>query len=370
MALPNAKYAEIVAVLMKEILDGRFASGAPSVVRIMKRFSVARATAVRALDELKKKGLVTSRPGRGTFLTREGKSRKIGLVVPALAGSEYAPAIVGAVSHLARVNGYVLLLTDLSSLAPADQAQQVRAFASELVAQRVAGVLYQPLENFPDAERWNREITGYFTQAGIPVVLFGCDVSMPPNARSGYDVVGIDNADAGRSLVRHLFDVGARKIHFLMRPNCASAYYDRLEGVATAVRDAGGSFVREVNVLVADPADVRAVKRHLRRERPDAFICGSDTLAGYFRQTLEQVGLTVPKDMLLAGFNDLQVARLLSPPLTTVHQPCDEVAATAFRFLQERMAGRNPSPRKCLLNAPLVVRASSWKKAGAGRCAL
>lgn len=361
MSVRNAKYAEIVTTLVEEILGGRFTSGAPSVARIMSRFGVARATAVRALDELKKKGLVTSRPGKGTFLTREGKSRKIGLIVPALAGSEYAPAIVGAVSRLARVNGYVLLLTDLSSLEPADQAQQVRAFASELVDQRVAGVLYQPLENFRDAERWNREITSYFTQAGIPVVLFGCDVSMPPNERSAYDVVGIDNADAGRNLVRHLFAAGARNIHFLMRPNCASAYYDRLEGVATAVRDLGGCFNRETNVLVADPADVRALRRHLRRERPDAFVCGSDTLAGYFRQTLERVGLAVPRDMLLAGFNDLQVARLLSPPLTTVHQPCGEVAETAFRFLQERISGLSCSPRKCLLNAPLVVRASTAK---------
>lgn len=359
MSAQNAKYGEIVATLVEEILGGRFASGAPSVARIMVRFNVARATAVRALDELKKKGLVTSRPGKGTFLTREGKSRKIGLIVPALAGSEYAPAIVSAVSGLARVNGYVLLLTDLSSLEPADQAQQVRAFASELVDQRVAGVLYQPLENFPDAERWNREITGYFTQAGVPVVLFGCDIAMPPNARSGYDVVGIDNADAGRQLVQHLFAAGARKIHFLMRPDCASAYYDRLEGVAAAVRNLGGTFSHEANVLVADPTDARALRRHLRRERPDAFVCGSDTLAGYFRQTLEQIGLSVPKDMLLAGFNDLQVARLLSPPLTTVHQPCDEVAATAFRFLQERISGQTCSPRKCLLNAPLVVRAST-----------
>jgi len=365
----SEKHRQLVAFLGEEIRSGKFAASKrpfPSERALAARFGVSRVTVRLALQELRGHGLLVPKVGKGTFLTPQARKLggTIGLIVPALAGSEYAPAIMSAVSRLAHAHGYVLLFTELSSLTPEAQARQVKSFAAELLARQVAGVLYQPLENFPAAARWNREITACFTRAGIPLVLFGCDISLPLETRSDFDVVGIDNADAGRRLVRHLLDRGARTIHFQMRPNGASAYNDRLEGVAAAVLGAGLPFDRRKNVLTADPSDLGALRRHLRKGRPDAFICGSDTMAGYFLQTLAQAGLSVPEDVLLAGFNDLQVARLLTPPLTTVHQPCDEVAETAFRFLVERMADARISPRRCLLSAPLVVRASTDRVPG------
>ena len=368
----SEKHNKLVEALGEEIRSGKFAASGrsfPSERALAMRFGVSRVTVRLALQELRGHGLIVPCVGKGTFLTPRARKLggTIGLIVPALAGSEYAPAIMSAVARLAHAHGYVLLFTELSSLKPEDQAQQVKSFAAELLARQVVGVLYQPLENFPDAVRWNREITACFVNAGIPLVLFGCDIAMPLEARSDFDVVGIDNADAGRRLVRHLLERGARDIHFQMRSNSASAYYDRLEGVAAAVLGAGLPFDRRKNVLVADPSNLAALRRHLRQGRPDAFICGSDTMAGYFRQTLARAGLSVPEDVLLAGFNDLQVARLLSPPLTTVHQPCDEVAETAFRFLVERMSGARITPRRCLLSAPLVVRASTERPVGMPR---
>ena len=65
------------------------------------------------------------------------------------------------------------------------------------------------------------------------------------------------------------------------------------------------------------------------RKAPDAFICGNDHTAARLLQTLGAIGKQVPRDVLLAGFDDVACAQLLSPPLTTMRQPCEEIAAVA-----------------------------------------
>ena len=66
---------------------------------------------------------------------------------------------------------------------------------------------------------------------------------------------------------------------------------------------------------------------------------------------------------MLAGFDDVQFASVMTPQLTTIHQPCDGIAAMAFRALQERMADPSLPPREIYLAAPLVVRQSTARKA-------
>jgi DNA-binding LacI/PurR family transcriptional regulator len=66
----------------------------------------------------------------------------------------------------------------------------------------------------------------------------------------------------------------------------------------------------------------------------------------------------VPKDLLLASFDDVQYARLLSPPLTTIHQPCEQIGAVAVQALLQRIREPDTPPREILLHAPLVVRRS------------
>ena len=95
------------------------------------------------------------------------------------------------------------------------------------------------------------------------------------------------------------------------------------------------------------------------RPRPDAVICESDQVAMLLWNTLRKFGLGVPEDVMLAGFDDVQYAMLMSPPLTTVHQPCADIAKIAYRTLRERISDADLPPRRILLPAPLVVRDST-----------
>ena len=103
---------------------------------------------------------------------------------------------------------------------------------------------------------------------------------------------------------------------------------------------------------------------YLKKYKPDAIICGNDTAAAYLKHTLDALGKRVPEDIMLAGFDDVQFASVMTPQLTTIHQPCDDIALMAFKALQERMDESSLPPREIFLPAPIVVRKSTTRKTG------
>lgn len=353
----DAKYRMLVEMLKSNILSGKYGNGNPfpSVRSLIRRYGLSNTTVLHALDELVHQGLISRKQGRGTFVSNKGASRKIGLIVPGVAYSEFFQPIVGEISHLSQEHGYMLLFGNITSNDPAIRVAQAKRFARELVREGVAGVIYQPLEFIDDPIKPNAEIVAVFDEAKIPVVLIDYDI-VPPPERSKYDLIGINNFHAGYLLANHLKSVGARKIDFVMRPNCSWSVHGRLNGVRAALF-ANNKFASRT--LVSEPDDLTALRRHLKGGHPDAFVCGTDAIAAKFKRTLEKVGLKVPKNVLLAGFDDVQIAALLSPPLTTVHQPCKEIGATAFKLLIERMEHLAGEAREINLSAQLMVREST-----------
>ena len=362
MARKETKCQMALDTLRTEILSGKFASpnAFPSVTGVGRRFGISRLTAVKVFDKLKGEGLILSRPGSGTYVTKAGASRKIGLIVPGVASSEFFPPIVSEINRLARESGRTLLFGEVYSEDGNERLRQVRELAAEFIRAHVAGVIYQPIEGMPDARAANERILAAFRRANVPVVLIDSDVAPLP-ARSDFDVVGINDVEAGMNLAEHLLSVGARTIHFLLPPNGAAADANRYLGLLSALNARAGWKQRRKPLLVADPDDIAALRRHLRGGRPDAFICSNDRNAAVFCQTLEQVGISVPRDMLLAGFGDLQIARLMTPRLTTVSQSVCKLAQITFERLTERIANPAMLPLGIMLPAPLVVRASTEK---------
>ena len=199
-----------------------------------------------------------------------------------------------------------------------------------------------------------------FEKSDIPVVLIDRDIEAGAETAC-HDFVGIDNVAAGRAICAHLLEQGARRVHFLMRPNCASVIRDRLDGVLSVL----GERRPKGMAIVAEPDDADVIARWFKskRNRPDAVVCESDYVAAVFRNTLAKFGLTVPRDVLLAGFDDVRCAMTTAPALTTAHQPCADIAHTAYHTLRERIGDSDLPPRRILLPAPLVVRDSTRRGA-------
>ena len=343
--------------LCADIRAGKYSASRlfPSLTRIMNRFGVTRVTAMRIVDELKRRGVITAVP-RSRIVVKN-VNRTIGLIVPGIAYSEFFPPIVSEISRLAQKEGYTLFFGDVSSRSADQRARAAKRLAKDFVLQNVAGVLYQPVELVDDVERVNRDILSVFSRANIPVVMLDNDFTVAPR-RSGYDVIGIDNVSAGMAVAEHLLSTGVRKVHFQSRPRCSASVIDRRNGVFLAL-SAAGAPVRHFRDLKAEPDDVAAIKAHLRRNRPEAFVCGNDAAAVKMKISLETLGYRIPDDIRLVGFDDVKYAKIVTPQLTTVHQPCEKIAEVAFRRLLARIV--DPSLQPCFMALPyeLVVRASS-----------
>lgn len=353
----NSKYRPIYETLRQEVTDGKYGEGHPfpSEVALMRRFGVARHTILRAIWELQSDGLVDRRQGKGTFLTRSaGHTKRIALIVHGSDYCEIFTPISKGISQLCQKSGYALLFGDVSSQCTAKRIRKVLDVAGRFVADGIDGAIFQPIELVPNAAEVNRSLANMFTKAGVPVVLLDSDIVCAPG-RSPYDVVSVNHLDVGRRLALHLRDCGAKRIVYLTQKDRAPCVQARQLGVK--IGSEGLPLPGEA--VFAEPDDVPAIRRMLRRCRPDAVACYNDRQAALLLQTLSALGRKVPEDVQVAGFDDVQYAKLTIPQLTTMHQPCEEIAAAAFRMLMDRIRNPNLPVRMEMLDSKLVARGST-----------
>ena len=364
--MATTKYGKLVETLRSGILSGKYGLGLPfpSVRALIRRHGLSDSTVQRALDVLSAQGLITRQQGRGTFVTvgrATGAARvnggKIGIIVPDHARSEFFPVIAREISRLAQKEGCTLLFGEVSAETEEGRIEQMGNLAADFVRQGVAGVIFQPIDYVKDGEKANRKVLAKFDAASVPVVLCDYDCVDAPE-RSVYDVVGINNVEAGALVVRHLAAQGARRVCFHLKPYAPQSHKNFVRGAIAEWRALSGATAHS-RVLECPPDDVAAVQAYCRRNRPDAFVCGNDSCAAKLKKALASIGLCVPRDLFLTGVNDVQIAQLLTPTLTTIHIPCEQVAQAAFERLLVRIANPTLPPVEINLPVSLVVRGST-----------
>ena len=355
----------IFETLRGEILSGKYnpREKFPSEEQLRRRFKTSRSTLRLALLHLKECSMIETRNGSGTFLssTARNMSGRLGLIVPHIAEGELSPPICAGIEKSASENGYSLLFGDASSTDPKTRASRAIALAKDYIAQNVAGVFLEPIELVDNAFQVTKSIIDIFKKLHIPIVLLDRDIVSPPQ-RSEYDLVSIDNVQIGYRLATHLIDRGAEHICFFARPGSAPTVQLRFQGAREAALDHRPA-QSKVRICLAEPTDVAVVGKLLSgRNPPDAFLCANDLTAVSLMKTLETLGKEVPRDILVTGIGDVKVAATSMPPLTTVRQPCGEIAKAAVAVMLQRL--RNPSlpPRQILLDSPLIVRQSTTRR--------
>lgn len=358
--MPESKYAAIVDALRAELRTRTAGERFWSEHQVALRFKVSRPTAARALSELCFDGLVERRVGSGTFVRTTGAQsvapgRTFGLLLSGLGTTEVWDPLSAWLTRVCSSRGISVRMG--WQVAPLDDVVTTVAQAKDLVAQGVDGVLFSPLEIVPDRERENLSICDVFTQAGIPVTLLDRDVLDFP-ARSGFDIVGVDNVGAAAEIGRHVAATGRTRPRFFSRPHYPSTTDLRVAGCAIALAHAGIELPRDWHVT-GDPADPEAVAAFLDEHRPDAVVANNDRTAALLIQTLARLGRRVPDDLAVIGFDDVVYSTLLTVSLTTIRQPFDDIARTAVRVLLDRIDDRDAPPRTTMLPGALIVRESS-----------
>jgi LacI family transcriptional regulator len=361
---PKPKHTEISSYLQTEISAGHYKAGArlPSEVQLVKQFGVSRPTVARALRDLEENGVVERRPGSGTYVQSDQKrnfaSRILGLLMPGLASTEIFQIICGEIASLARVQEYGLLWG--GSTNPREDLDASLVHAEELCRQfierKISGVFFAPVELEPGQEQANRRLAESLREAGIPVVLIDRDLRNFPG-RSDFDLVGLDNMTGGYMVAEHLIKLGCKRLCFVARPLSAATVDARIAGVREALArhriQPEGGWIR-----TGDPGDVKFVRSLTAGNQVDAFICANDFTAAELLRSMQSLGIHAPKDFRVVGFDDVNYATLVSPPLTTVHQPCRDIAVIAFRTMLERLAEPSLPARSIYLTPHLVVRES------------
>ena len=359
--MDNSKYKQLVETLKSSILSGKYGNSNPfpSVRSLIRRHGLSNTTVLRALDELVKQGLIFRKQGAGTFVAGRAAARKIGLIVPGIAVTDFFKPIMSEINRLAHEADYELHFGEVWSGVREERTAQAMELAERFVAENFAGVIYEPLTG-PAGDAVNPVILEMFDRNKIPVVLLDCDI-VPFPARSRWDVVGVNDIEAGARIAKHLISAGARNIHFLVGKIGPNTYRNRIDGAELALKSADVRMSGSGNVLHAEPDDLKSLKRYLKRQKtpPDAFICSNDAIAAMFKKTLEAAGLNVPQDVMLTGFADLPVASLMTPTLTTVHQNRELLARTAFRRLMDRIREPDLPPCDIFIPSNIVVRESS-----------
>lgn len=354
------KRSVIEETLRHEILLGKYAVNErfPSEQMLVRRFKVARATVSQALAGLKRAGILRTKPGSGAYVTPMAKGNgAIGLIVPGRGRGEIFEPICRSVESEVGKLGYTVVSCGTLKGDAAERKRAAVSFANTCAESHVAGVIMEPIELVPGKDETTEEILSLLDSMSIPVVLI--DRAVVSGKRSPYDLVGIDNFGAGYRLGELMIAAGARRISYLCFRDSAPTVRRRLYGVAQAVIEAGLHWSWQ-SVIELEIGDARGLAKIMQgRNPPDAVVCANDRTASFVIRTLEAIGLKVPKDVRVSGFDDLSYARGSKVPLTTVRQPCAELGKVALRTLVERILHRDLPPREILLQPELVVRAST-----------
>ena len=311
----------------------RVLSPAPSPHPVSARTAARVREAAQALD------FVPSALARGLASRRSGL---IGLIVRDLADPHY-PHVAGGAEDAARRHGLAVLVCNTLG-----QPDRLADYLRLLNARHVDAIVLCGGSTLSPPE------LASLGASAAPVVLIGRPAPpwQPP-------FVSIDNLGAARAVTRHLVETGRRRIAHLAGPASQTTMLDRAAGYAEALAEAG--LPTEVVETNASPADGLARARRLLRRpaarRPDAVFAATDRLALSVLAAAADVGLGVPRDLAVFGFDDLPLAPYVRPSLSSVTQPAHRLGREALGLALRLIDGARPDP--VVVAAEIVVRDSS-----------
>lgn len=278
---------------------------------------VAAETVARVLAAIEELGFVRNDAARQL---RAGRSRSIGLVVLDASNPFFADVARGAETR-AQEDGLSVLLGNSD-----DDAAREAGYLDLFREQRVNGVLITPASG--TADKLSR-----MQDAGTPVVLVDHEIS-----GSAFCSVSVDDVEGGYLAVRHLLDIGRRRIAFIGGPASIAQVTNRLRGARRAVDETADATLEVIEmpaltVLQGREAGEEIVGRE-PTERPDALFAANDLLAVGVLQALTMFStLRVPEDLALIGYDDIDFASATVVPLSSIRQPAKLIGHTAVDLL-------------------------------------
>jgi DNA-binding LacI/PurR family transcriptional regulator len=274
------------------------------------------------------------RPNVAAQALRLGSSRAVALLVPDVTNPFFSRVLRGA-QRSAQAAGYTVALVDTGN----DRRWEEQSFEA-LRAGPVDGYLLFEV-SAPEA-----------LGPDTPAVMMEAEARGRPSVRF--------DAEAGAAAaVSHLLGLGHRRVGHLAAAFDAPTFHLREEARRRVLAEAGIDPDEQPRALT--PIDIdsaRDAAGPLLDDKPTAVFCDDDVIAAGLYLAARERGLKVPRDLSVIGFDDMDFARVLEPPLTTVALDAEQLGASSFELLEAAMAGRR-TRRRIVLPAELLVRGST-----------
>ena len=325
-------------------LAAKLGTSASTVSRALKDHpAISRAMVKKVRDLADRMGY---QPNVFAASIRQNRTNTIGILIPRIT-SDFMSKAVTAIEEVLNRSGYNIIISQSD-----ESAKKEEANARTLFNSRVDGLIVS-LSN---------ETAGYdhfkpFIEKDIPVVFFDRVCREIKGVK-----VTIDDVAAGMSAADHLIKKGKKRIAVLTGSLKRNVYKDRLTGYKKALKKhtipADDSLIIESALTLESGRDV--VKKLMKlKKKPDAiFACNDISAIGCILQ-LKEMGIKVPADVAVIGFNNDAAAGIISPALTTIDHPVKEMGRTAAEMMLKALQGEKAHPSDVVLKTKLVVRESA-----------
>ncbi|MFC7338032.1 GntR family transcriptional regulator [Haloferula chungangensis] len=359
MKEPQPKYLRVHKEIRRQIHNQQYLPGdlLPTEAELCARYEASRPTIARALKLLTDEKLVHRKAGFGTQVLAPRKTGLLaGLLIPQLSETEIFEPICSSIAEAAGIEGMRVIRPSELNFGD-DLRKHTESLTSQLISARVRGVFFAPAEHVDDPTEFNLEIIERLSGAGIQVVLLDRDIHRWPR-QTPFDLIGIDNIEAGYVVATHLLDGGCRRLAFVTRGNPAMTVQLRRMGCREALIQHGRQ-PGELMSVEDGQGDLGKVAKELLEQGVDGVICANDATASLLLRNLLDRGAKVPKEIKVCGFDDVKYASLVSVPLTSYQQPCFDIGRTAAGAMIHRIKHPDAPVQRIALQGQLVVRESS-----------
>ncbi|WP_298848936.1 LacI family DNA-binding transcriptional regulator [uncultured Ruegeria sp.] len=278
-----------------------------------------------------------------------GKSRIIGLVVAYLENQFYPEALEKLSNELQQRGYHVLIFM-------AEQtAGNIDTVVEEILDYQVDGIIAASVA-------MSSNLSERCRNAGVPMVLFNRSQDDP-----NMSAVTSNNYAGGRKIAEFLLAAGHRKIGHIAGWEGASTQRDREAGFISALAEAGVALHLRARGEFTMEKAAEATRTMFASDPPEAVFVANDHMAIAVMDTLRfELGLKVPEDVSVVGFDDVPAAGWPAYNLTTVRQPANRMVANTVEVLLDQIENNSNEPRRIAIDGPLIVRGSAripegWK---------
>lgn len=354
----QAKYWSLLQDIKEKIMSGGYKPGdkLPSENQLSAKYNISRQTVRKAFAILEQDGYIYAEHGRGTFVSdrafKAQNSKNIAVVTTYL--SDYIfPRIIQGIERVLTENGYTIILKTTGN-----SRKREAAYLQELLTKDVDGIIIEPSKSQIYCN--HQDLYAQFEARHIPYVFIqGCFPQMADKPH-----VLVNDCRGGYLAANYLLSLGHRKIAGIFKADDTQGR-ERHKGYVQALQEAG---------IMYDPDYVIWYHTEDRRIKPaerlremieqkmsvDAVVCYNDQIAGWVIQALEKIGIRVPEDISVTGFDNLAASNGQTMGLTTIVHPQDKLGEMAAELLM-RMLRREeiaPEEKMILVEPELIIRDS------------